>query len=54
MPKTYRIAILSNTEQKAKDTSVVRYSQITAYSYKEARSIAEQIGALVCGWSVAA
>ena len=54
MQKTYRIAILSNTETKAKDTSVVRYTHITAHSYKEARTIAEQIGALVCGWRAAA
>ena len=54
MQKTYRIAILSNTETKAKDTSVVRYTHITAFSYQEARCIAEQIGALVCSWRVAA
>lgn len=54
MLKSYRIAILSNTEEKARDTSVVRYTHITAHSYKEARTIAEQIGALVCSWRVSA
>ena len=54
MLKNYRIAILSNTETKAKDTSVVRYTHITAHTYKEARTIADQIGALVCSWRVAA
>ncbi len=54
MLKNYRIAILSNNEQKLKDTTVVRYTHITALTYQEARAIAEQIGALVCGWRLAA
>ncbi len=54
MKKSFRLAILSSTETKAADNSVLRYTTITAFNYSEARAIAEQIGALVCGWRLAA
>ena len=54
MPKTYRLAILANVTEHLSNTSVLRYTHITAYSYKEARTVANQIGALICGWRVSA
>ena len=54
MPKIYRLAILADTSAPARHNSVVRYTQITAFSHQEARTLAEQIGALVCGWRLAA
>ena len=50
MPKTYRLAILANTTQYVFNASVLRYTDITACSFKEARTIADQIGAVICGW----
>ena len=54
MPKIFRLAILASTSAPARNNSVVRYTRITASSHCEARELAEQIGALVCGWRLAA
>ena len=52
--KTYRLAILADTNTQVINNSVLRYTTITAFSRESAKQIAEQIGALVCGWSVSA
>ena len=51
--KLFKLAILSSTDSRACNTTVVRYTTITAFSHSEARTIADQIGALVCGWRLA-
>lgn len=53
MPKTYKLAILADTTEQAIHNSVLRYTTITASSHENALQIADQIGALVCGWSLA-
>lgn len=55
MPKTYRLAILANsTQNNLSAQSVTRYTYITAQSYSHIQYFAERIGAVVCGWRVAA
>ena len=54
MPKIYILAILAETCTSCATNSILRYTSITAKSHKEASKIAAQIGALVCGWRVAA
>ena len=52
--KTYTLAILADTCTTCVNNSILRYTTITANSRDEACHIAQQIGALVCGWRVAA
>ncbi len=55
MSKTYRLAILAN--RKNTDLSqqkVTQYTYITAQSYSHIQYFANRIGAVVCGWKVAA
>lgn len=54
MPKIYRLAILADTSKYVFNASVLRYTDITACSFKEARTVADQIGAVICGWRAAA
>lgn len=54
MPKTYTLAILAHTCITCATNSILRYTTITANSHNEACKLAAQIGALVCGWRVAA
>ena len=54
MKKSYRLAILADTTEQTVNNSVLRYTTITASSHLAAVQIAAQIGALVCGWRVAA
>ena len=54
MPRIYRLAILAdNASSKIINNVVLRYTTITAYSLRAAQQIAQQIGAIVCGWEVA-
>ena len=53
MTKTYRLAILADKTEQAINNSVLRYTTITTSSHDAALQIAEQIGALVCGWELA-
>ena len=49
--KVFRLAVLSeNTDT----LSVTRYSYITAQSHEHIQYLAERIGAVVCGWKLAA
>ena len=52
--KTYILAILADTCTSCATNSILRYTSITAKSHEEACKVAAQIGALVCGWRVAA
>lgn len=52
--KTYTLAILAKTCTTCASNSILRYTTVTANSYKEALRLAKQSGALVCGWRVAA
>ncbi len=54
MPKIYILAILADTCTTCVNNSILRYTTITAKSHEEACKVAAQIGALVCGWRVAA
>lgn len=54
--KTYILAILADTCTSCATNSILvtPHTSITAKSHKEASKIAAQIGALVCGWRLAA
>lgn len=52
--KTYRLAILADSNTQVINNSVLRYTFITAFSHSAAQQIAGQIGALVCGWRLSA
>ncbi|WP_257294457.1 hypothetical protein [Endozoicomonas sp. YOMI1] len=57
MPNTYTLAILADTCATCTTcatNSILRYTTVTANSHQEACTLADQIGALVCGWRVAA
>lgn len=54
MPKIFTLAILADTCTPCVNNSILRYITITANSHTEACRLAKQIGALVCGWRVAA
>ena len=52
--KTYRLAILADVCNELHTNSVVRYTTITAFSHREAKRLAGQFGAVICGWVAAA
>ena len=55
MSKTYRLAILTDRKNTTlSGQSVTRYTYITAQSYSHIQYFANRIGAVVCGWKVAA
>ena len=54
MPKIFTLAILANTCTPCVNNSILRYITVTVNSHAEACALARQIGALVCGWRVAA
>ena len=57
MPKIFTLAILAilaNTCTPCVNNSILRYITVTVNSHAEAWALARQIGALVCGWRVAA
>ena len=55
MSKTYRLAILADHKnQTLYGQSVTQYTYITAQSYSHIKFLADRIGAVVCGWRVAA
>ena len=60
MPKTYRLAILADrrkqhlSDKYLSGETVTSYTYITAESYSHIKFLADRIGAVVCGWRVAA
>ena len=52
MPKTYRLAILA--DRNAKNPAVTSYTTITCASFSDIQKFADRLGALICGWKVAA
>ena len=53
MPKIFTMAILAESCTTCATNSILRYITVTVNSYAEACALAQQIGALVCGWRVA-